>query len=81
MERVTKVRTFDGLLHDDQRAAQRHLDKIYGEALSKIAHKIISDSDFKYSKLLECLDGNLDAFKKLMQIKADMRMENPDEDE
>ena len=57
-------------------AAARHLDQLYGAALSKLAHKIIAESDFKYSHLVEFLDGNLDSFKELMNIKADLVLED-----
>ena len=76
MKLLTRVQTFDGALHNDQAAAARHLDRLYGAALSKLAHKIIAESDFKYSHLVEFLDGNLDSFKELMKIKADMVLED-----
>jgi hypothetical protein len=76
MKLLTRVQTFDGVLHNDRDAATRHLDRLYGAALSKLAHKIIAESDFKYSHLVEFLDGNLDSFKELMNIKADLVLED-----
>jgi hypothetical protein len=74
------VRTFDKVLHDDQRAAQRHLDKLYGETLSHIGHKL-AKCDGKYTKMLECIDENLAEFETLLVIKADMKMEGPEDGE
>jgi hypothetical protein len=55
------VQTFDSVLHDDQRAAQRHLDKLYGETLSYVGHKL-AKCDGKYTKMLE--DAKLDGERK-----------------
>ncbi len=77
MRNVTRVKTYDGVEHEDQRAALRHLDKLYGETLSHIGHKLVK-TDGKYTKMLEVLDASLAEFETLLIIKRDMTMENPE---
>lgn len=36
MKSVTKIQTCDGVIHADERAARRHLDKAYSDALFKL---------------------------------------------
>ena len=79
MRNVTRVRTYDGVEHEDQRAATRHLDKLYGETLSHIGHKL-AKTDGKYTKMLTVLDENLAEFETLLIIKRDMKMENPEDE-
>jgi hypothetical protein len=76
---VTRVKTYDGVEHEDQRAALRHLDKLYGETLSHIGHKL-AKTDGKYTKMLEVLDASLAEFETLLIIKRDMTMENPEDE-
>lgn len=75
---VTKVKTFDGILHDDTKAANRHLDRLYGDALSQLAYKIVS-TNFKYYATMDVLDSNLHIFEYILKVKADMVIENNDE--
>lgn len=79
MKRVSMVQTFDDELHKDQAAAARHLDKLYGETLSQIGHKL-AKCDGKYTKLLEVVDENLKEFETLLVIKEDMIVEDNDDD-
>jgi len=82
MERVKFIQTFDKILHQDIVTARRHLDKLYGETVNRLAAKAISDTEFKYSKLIEFIDRNLDEFVFLNTIKQDMVMEEeyPEDD-
>lgn len=80
MKRVSMVQTFDDELHKDRAAATRHLDKLYGETLSHIGHKL-AKCDGKYTKFLDVVDENLKEFETLLIIKQDMIMEDMRDDE
>jgi len=77
MKRVTKIETADGVLHDDLGAAQRHVEALYGNALSRLAHKLVRLE--KYAAMMETLNANLPAFQELLDLKADLQLENPEE--
>lgn len=77
MKRVTRVQTFDGLVHDDQKAAQRHLDKLYADLLCSVAREL---SNQKYMFVTSYIDEHLDDFQRLRVIKADMSMEPAEDD-
>lgn len=74
MKHVTKIQTFDGKLHTHVLDARRHLDKLYGDALTKIAHQLCN-CDGKYAKISEWLDENLDSFEEVLRIKRDLQVE------
>ena len=76
MKLLTKVQTFDGELHVNQDAARRHLDRLSGEAICKHSTRMITETEGKYTRIQEFIDGNLDAFKILMDIKQDMILED-----
>lgn len=71
MERVTKIKTADGVLHDSVESATRHADIRYGEALSALAHKIVRLE--KYSAICEYIDRNLGMFIELQALRDDMK--------
>ena len=70
MQRVTKIKTHDGALHDNTSAAKKYLDTQYADLLCKLAHKFVSAE--KYSKICDLLDTSLRDFAKLIEIKKDM---------
>lgn len=74
MERVTKIKTYDGELHDDQKAAMHHLDKLYGDVLLHVGKKLAA-CDGKYTKLVDCVDQSLPEFETMLIIKRDMVLE------
>lgn len=80
MQRISKIRTFDGAEHADYNDAKRHLDKIYGDELTRLAHQIVK-LDAKYRPITEFLDANLDAFARLLEIRADMTLASEGEED
>lgn len=78
MRQVVKIQTRDGVLHDSPEDARRHADRVYGEALTRLAHRAVALD--KYTKMVDFLDANLDAFVELKALKQDMEMENRDDD-
>ena len=72
MKLVNRIVTADGVVHSDTNEAVRHLDRRYGEKISKLSSKLIAETDGKYTKIQEFIDANLGAFKELMDIKHDM---------
>lgn len=74
MKTVTKIQTQDGCLHDNEQRAKSHADQVYGEALSKAAHKLSHLT--KYSDWMEFIDANLDTFTKLKALKDDIEHES-----
>ena len=80
MKLITMVQTFDDELHKDRDAAKRHLEKLYGETLTHIGHKLVK-CDGKYTKLLEAVDENLKEFETLLIIKQDMTLEDARDDD
>lgn len=80
MQRITKIRTFDGAEHTNQTEAKRHLDKLYGDELTKLAHQLVK-LDAKYGPTTEFIDANLDAFARLLEIKADLALTSDEEEE
>lgn len=81
MKFLTRVQTHDGQLHASKDAAMRHLDKLYGETICSLTSRMITETDGKYTRLQEFIDGNLDSFRRLMTIKEDMTVEENDDDE
>lgn len=74
MRRVSRVQTADGVLHEDERAALRHAERRYGDALSRVAHQIVH-LDWKYTTTMEFIDTNLNAFVELKALKDDITLE------
>lgn len=77
MFEVKLIQTFDGIKHESKQDALRHLDKIYGDKLTKLSQDIIQlfDNKDRYVKVSEFIDSNLELFNELSEIKADMRIE------
>jgi hypothetical protein len=74
MKWISMVETFDGLRHEDERSAMRHLEALHADTLSGIAHGIVAQNH-KYGAVGDWVDNNLPLFERLMRIKADMKME------
>lgn len=72
MKYVKRIETRDGLLHKTEEDAERHADKVYGLALSKLAHEIVNIE--KYSLLLDYLDRNLPKFLELSELQEDTKL-------
>lgn len=71
MRYVKKVQTRDGALHETTGDATRHADKVYGDALLRIARELAQQ---KYSFVSEYIDRNLDAFAQLKALKEDLQL-------
>ncbi|RQP11931.1 MAG: hypothetical protein EAS51_04180 [Microbacteriaceae bacterium] len=79
MKRVTMYQTADGELHPSEQDAARHADRRYGDALTSLAHRAVQQE--KYTKMVDFINNNLDAFVELKALKADIDLENGDEEE
>lgn len=80
MLKVTKWETLDGKLHATQKDAARHADRLYGEMLSSLAHKLVKCE--KYAQMSEALHGMMLAgdFARLRELWQDIEL-TKDEDE
>lgn len=79
MKRVIRFQTADGALHETASAARGHANRRYGDALTRLAHRAVQQE--KYTKMLEFINNNLDAFVELKALKADIDLENDDGEE
>lgn len=79
MKSITMFQTFDGKVHGSQKLALSHLDKLYGELLCSIAHRLCQID--KYKATTEYLDENLHQFLDLDRIKKDMELINDDSED
>ena len=70
MESVILVRTHDGVLHESERDAKRHLDSKYADLLFRFYFGITCQ--LTKEKSLEYIDNNLDFLQQLKTIKDDM---------
>lgn len=77
MKWIAMIQTRDGKLHPTVDKATRHAEKVYGEALSNMAHKVLLHGD-KYMKLQDFIDTNLDGFVALQVLKQDIILEKTD---
>ena len=76
MKPIIMIQTYDGVIHDDQQAAAKHLDKQYGDIILKLTHKICGlmfETGHSIDKVSDYIDTHLDDFEKLRIIKADMQ--------
>ena len=77
MRQVTKIETFDGVIHDNVKDANKHLEVQYANVLCPLAHKIVAAE--KYSKICDLIDATLAEFAKLIKITEDMALQPEDE--
>jgi hypothetical protein len=73
MKTVTMIQTQDGEYHTDEQSAKRHADKVYGEALSVMAARLVRIE--KYSPMMDFIDANLDEFRKLKALRDDYELQ------
>jgi hypothetical protein len=73
MKWVAHVQTRDGELHENVQRAQTHAEKVYGEALSRLAHRAVRID--KYSEMQQFIEDNLPAFLELNALKSDMQLD------
>ena len=78
MKQVTHIQTLDGQLHDRLDAAHRHAERCYGDALTRLAHLAVRQE--KYTAMCEFIDQNLGEFQALTALKADMKLDAPEEE-
>lgn len=78
MRRVTRIETSDGVLHLDRKAAGRHAEKRYGDALLSIAREL---APLSYSPTAEWIDANLNRFLALHELHDDLMLDDPEEGE
>ena len=69
MHRFEAYKTLDGQVFESEAEAKRHASKVYGDALYKLAHKLVKLD--KYKDILDFLDSNLLAFAHLTALKKD----------
>lgn len=62
--------TFDNVGHESAKDAERYLDRIYGNKISRISHQIVHLRT--YADVSDFIDNNLDKFIELKKIKDDM---------
>lgn len=70
------VQTFDGKLFESQKDANKHLDKIYGDILLRLARELTGK---KYTEVAQYLDEHLEEFVLAKQIKDDTRYQEEEE--
>lgn len=68
MKFVSKVETFDGIIHDSVEDAQKYLDAEYNIALSDISNALAYQSA---SHVDSYISKNIEKFAALIQIKND----------
>ena len=73
MKYVTKVQTHDGKIHDDKRAALKHLDNEFGKIILPVSKKLAELRYMDFS-IMEYIEANLGEFEKLIKIKQDMEI-------
>jgi hypothetical protein len=76
MRWVAHVQTRDGELHDTIPRATAHAEKVYGEALSRLAHRAVRIE--KYSEMQQFIEENLPIFLELHAAKQDIELEKTD---
>jgi hypothetical protein len=73
MKQVTKFQTLDGELHETERLARKHIEKLYAEALTRLSHEAVRKT--KYVEMCEFIDAHLEEFYRLRKLKLDMVLE------
>ena len=78
MKQVTKYETLGGKLHSSHDDARRHAERVYGDALTALANRLLRQD--KYTAMCNFIDANLDDFESLRQLKADIELQPPEEE-
>lgn len=79
MKAVPMIVTSDGAQHTSVERATRHAEQRYGDALSRLAHRLIQCD--KYGVMQAFIDETLDQFVALKALKDDITLEQSGEDE
>ena len=74
MRRVSIIITDDYVEHKDEAAALKYLEERYQRILSGISHRLVHKAD-KYSTMKTAITEELENFKMLITIDAEMRAE------
>lgn len=77
MKTVPMIVTNDGAQHTSVERATRHAEARYGDALSRLAHRLIQCD--KYTAMQDYIDANLEAFISLKTLKDDIALETEEE--
>lgn len=77
MKHITRIETFDGETHPNEKDAQRHLDNLFGEYLCALARKVTQTG--KYKDALDILETEIGTMRTLVQIHDDMKLEREEE--
>ena len=78
MKKVLKFQIQNGEEFNTQKEAERHIEKLYGDELTRIAHKLVQIS--KYVGVCEFIDTELSRFQYLIDLKKDLELQTPDEE-
>ena len=83
MRHCVVFKTRDGKLHDTEGRAKQHAEQMYGQLISKLAHKVVA-LDFKYTAVVHLLadsDTQL-LFQEALLWQQDIELEDEvDEDD
>lgn len=77
MKTIERIETFDGEIHPSFREAQKHLEELMGEILSPMARTLAQLGKFKDT--LAFLESNVEAFRQIVRIRDDMKMEESEQ--
>lgn len=75
MQQIIKVRTFDGKLHDSHGQAQRHLNLMESDRISRVSHKLIG---LKFSEVGNLIDDLIIDLQEIDEIRKDSQLEELD---
>lgn len=73
MRKVIRYQTADGQLHDTPERAARHADELYGSELTAMAWELSQIG--KYKLMIAFLESNLERFRGLLELRADIAMD------
>lgn len=83
MKPILMIQTYDGVIHEDQKSATKHLDTQYSDIMLRLTHNL-GDLMYQQGHIIEkvstYIDTHLDEFEKLRVIKADMELISNGED-
>lgn len=85
MKKVIRFQTSDGKLHASFEEAKKHADNRYGDALTKLSHRLVKDQQdnntLNYFKVTEFVDKNLFSFVQLQALANDLHLDHDDDDD
>ena len=80
MKRVTKVVTFDQVVHNTQATAEMHLNRLYSDLVTKLAHSMVNEVDGRHGKAGAWIERHIPEFITLNTINADRQLEPLEEE-